>query len=108
MREHVIPPFEETARECIEEGAEVIVTACALYGALSLAGYNKIGGTEVPVLESIAVGVKTAEMLGDLYRSLGISTSKHLTYQSLLTPEMRDQLSAPFFGERGAGAARES
>jgi allantoin racemase len=93
--EHVVPAFEQTALECIEEGAEVIVTACALLGALTLAGYEKIGGTEVPVLDSVAVGIKTAEMLGGLHRSLGLSTSKHLTYQSLVPPALRAQLTAP-------------
>lgn len=95
--EHVVPAFEKTALECIDEGAEVIVTGCALYGSLTLAGYNKISGTDVPVLESLAVGIKTAEMLGDLHRSIGLATSKHLTYRSHLTPDIRDNLAAPFF-----------
>jgi allantoin racemase len=97
VREHVIPAFEQVAHACIEDGAEVIVTACALYSALTLAGYRKIGGTEVPVVESVAVGVKTAEMLGDLHQSLGISTSKHLTYRNELPGPMRDSLAAPYF-----------
>lgn len=97
VREHVIPAFDETARGCIDDGAEVIVTACALFGALTLADYNKVSGTEVPVVDSLAVGIKTAEMAGDLYRTLGVATSKHLTYQSQLPPETRDALMAPFF-----------
>lgn len=96
LREHVIPAFEQVAHACIEDGAEVIVTACALYSALTLADYRKIGGTEVPVVESVAVGIKTAEMLGDLHRSLGISTSKHLTYRNELPAQMRDSLIAPY------------
>ena len=99
LREHVIPPFEEVARACIEDGAEVIVTACALYSAMTLADYRKIGGTDVPVVESVAVAIKTAEMLGDLHRSIGISTSKHLTYQNQLPPETRDALMAPYFAQ---------
>lgn len=97
VRANVIPAFEQVARECIDEGAEVIVTACALYGCLTLAGYNKVSGSEVPVLDSVAVGIKAAEMMGDLYRTLGVSTSKHLTYQSLVPADMREQLTAPFF-----------
>ncbi len=97
VREKVIPPFEKVARECIADGAEVIITACALYGCFTLADYHQISGTTVPVVESVAVGLKTAEMLGDLRRTLGLSTSKHLTYHSYLTPQMRDQLTAPFF-----------
>lgn len=100
VREKIIPAFDKVARECIEDGAEVICTACGMFGALTLAGYNKVTGTEVPVLDCVAVGAKMAEMQADLRRSLGISTSKHLSYQSLLTPEMRDRLAAPFFPGR--------
>lgn len=95
--ERVIPPFEQVARECIEDGAEVIVTACALYASLTLAGYSRVTGTEVPVVESVAVGIKNAEMQGDLHRSSGLTTSKHRTYQSLIAPEVRDALTAPYF-----------
>lgn len=102
LEEKVIPHFEAVARQCIDDGAEVIVTGCALYGSLSVAGYNRISGTDVPVLEALSVGIKQAEMLGDLYRSTGLSTSKHLTYQSTVTPEMREQLLAPFIESPGA------
>lgn len=95
-REHVIPAFEKVAKECIEDGAEVICTAAGPLGVLSLAEYNKVSGTEVPVIECIAAGVKMAELLGDMNRLLNVSTSKHLTYQSL-PPEMIEMLSAPFF-----------
>lgn len=100
LLENVIPTFERVAHSCIEDGAEVIVTACALYSSLTLAGYNRISGTNVPVVESVAVGIKTAEMLGDLHRSLGISTSKHLTYLNQLTPQIRDSLMAPYFPQQ--------
>ena len=98
--EKVVPEFEKVARRCIDDGAEVIVTGCALYASFTLAGYNMIGGTQVPVVESTAVGIKTAEMMGGLYRSLGISTSKHMTYHNYVTPELRSQLLAPFDEER--------
>lgn len=93
----VVPAFEETARACIDDGAEVIVTSCALYASLSLAGYRTITGTDVPVIESVAVGIKNAETLGDLHRSLGVTTSKHLTYHNYVQPEVRDQLMAPYY-----------
>jgi len=97
VHDRVIPPFEDAARRCIDDGAEVIVTACALYASLTLAGYSRVTGTEVPVVESVAVGIKNAEMQGDLHRSLGLATSKHRTYQSLVAPEVRDALTAPWF-----------
>ena len=98
-RENVIPAFEKVAKDCIEDGAEVICTACGGCGCLTLAGYHKVTGTEVPVIENVAAGIKMAELLGDMRRALGISTSKHLTYQSFLPAEMRDALTAPFFPE---------
>jgi hypothetical protein len=36
----------EVAKECIDDGAEVIVTACGAFAALTLAGYNKVMGAE--------------------------------------------------------------
>ncbi len=96
VRDAVAPAFDEVARQCIDDGAEVIVTGCAMYAAFTLAGHNQVSGTVVPIVESVAVGMKQAEMLGDLRRTLGISTSKHLTYQTYLTQEMRDGLTAPF------------
>ena len=78
----------------------------AMERALTLAGHHHVTGTEVPIVESVAVGIKTAEMLGDLHRSLGISTSKHLTYRSLLDAETRDRLAAPFLREDPDGAER--
>lgn len=96
FREQVIPHFEATARQCIEDGAEIIVTGCGLYSSLSVWSYNRVSGTDVPVLEALSVGIKQAEMQGSLYRSTGLSTSKHLTYQSTVTPEIRQQLLEPF------------
>ena len=96
--EKVVPEFEKVARRCIDDGAEVIVTGCALYASFTLAGYNMVSGTQVPVVESTAVGIKTAEMMGSLYKSLGLSTSKHMTYHSYVTPEMRADLLEPFGG----------
>jgi len=96
LEEKVLPHFEATAKECIADGAEIIITACALYSSLSLIGYNRISGTQVGVLEGMSVAVKQAEMQGELYRSTGLSTSKHLTYRSDLTEELRGQLMADF------------
>jgi Asp/Glu/hydantoin racemase len=75
----------EVAKELINDGAKVIVTACGVFAALTLAGYNKVTGTEVPVIENVAAGVKMAELLSDVRKTLGISTSKCLTYQWLLS-----------------------
>lgn len=72
----LIPNLERVARECIADGAEVIAVGCGYYGAiLSLHGYNQILNTEVPVVDCSAAGLKTAEMLVDLRRSIGLRKS---------------------------------
>ena len=97
-REHVIPKFEAVAKACVDDGAEVIATACGGFGALALAGYNKIGGTEVPIVNNLVAGLKLAEMLVDIRQTLGVSTSKHLSY-SCLPRELFDELTRPFLGQ---------
>lgn len=101
VHERVVPAFEEVARGCIADGAEVIVTGCAMYAAFTLAGYRTVTGTEVPVVESVAVGIKAAEMQGDLYRTLGISHSKHLTYRDEVPAALRASIDQQWFGGRG-------
>jgi allantoin racemase len=97
ISEHIIPSFEKIAKECVNEGAEVIVTACCGLGpALTMAGYNKVAGTEVPVIDCASVAIKMAELLSDVRKSLGISTSKSLTYQSL-PKEVVEKLQRPFY-----------
>ena len=82
-----VPPFEKEAKKMMEDGAEVIVVGCASLGpALSLAGYNKVEGSRVPVLNATAAAVKFAEAAAYLNRKLGLTTSKALKYQSLPKP----------------------
>lgn len=88
----VVPAFDEAARACIADGAEVIVTACGMYGALSLVGHSIVTGTDVPIVESVAIGIKQTEQMGSLNQTLGLRTSKHLTYRSNLSEQQRDAL----------------
>jgi Asp/Glu/hydantoin racemase len=79
-----IPPFEAEAKKLVADGAEVVIAGCASLGpALSMAGYQSVSGTRVPVVNATGVAVKMAEAFGYLKRALGISTSKALKYQSL-------------------------
>jgi len=79
-----VPPFEEQAKKMAEDGAEVVVVGCASLGpALSLAGYNSVGGARVPVINATAAAVKMAEAAACLKERLGLSTSKALKYQPL-------------------------
>ncbi len=79
----LIPNLERIARQCIDDGAEVIIVGCGYYGPiLTLHGYNKIPGTGVPVLDCSAAGLKMAEILADLQKSIGLSKSSALFFRS--------------------------
>lgn len=80
---HFIPNFERVARQCIAEGAEVIIVGCGYYGPiLSMHGYNEIPGAGVPVLDCSAAGLKMAETLVDLHRSTGLRKSSAMFFNS--------------------------
>jgi len=86
------PQFEELCRACIADGAEVIIPACAaLSPATSLLGYKEVPGTGVPVIDITQAGVKMAEMLVDLKRSIGLGKSQKSVYKSL-PPKVRDRM----------------
>jgi allantoin racemase len=78
----MIPNFERVARQCISDGAEVIIVGCGYYGPiLTMHGYNEIPGTGVPVLDCSAAGLKMAETLADLYKSTGLRKSSALFFR---------------------------
>ena len=68
--EAVCKDFIKIAKGCIADGAEVIITGCALLAPLlTLSGLTEIG--KVPVINPVLVGIKWAEMLVDLQK-LGV------------------------------------
>jgi allantoin racemase len=76
-----IPRFEEKARECIADGAEVILVGCAYYGPLLRAvGYDEIPGTGVAVVDSTTVALKYLEAMTSISMKMGMvkSTRQHL------------------------------
>lgn len=77
-----IPNLERVARQCIADGAEVIVIGCGYYGPiLSVHGYHQIPGTGVPVVDCSAAGLKMAEAQADLHRSIGLRKSTALYFK---------------------------
>jgi allantoin racemase len=71
--------FEKTARECIADGADVIIAGGQLFGPLFLKHkFNQIPNTGVPVIEVSACGLKFAEVLVRLRRSIGLAKSQHM------------------------------
>jgi len=80
----LIPRFEQVALGCIADGAEVIVVGCGYYGPiLSLHGYHEVPGTGVPVVDCSAAGLKMAESLADLRRTIGLKKSTALYYRQV-------------------------
>ena len=78
----LIPNFEKVAKECINDGAEVIIVGCGYYGPiLTTHGYNEIPGTGVPVLDCSAAGLKLAEAQADLHKSIGLKKSTALYFK---------------------------
>lgn len=71
----IVPDVLETARRCVEDGAEVIIlvgtnlaVACTLAGVASV----EVDGREVPLLNPLVVAFKTAETMTDLRAKLGL------------------------------------
>ncbi|WP_205992269.1 aspartate/glutamate racemase family protein [Paraburkholderia sp. Ac-20347] len=65
-----IPRFDEAARQCIADGADVILVGCAWYGPLlRRAGYTCVSGTRVPVADSTTVALKYLEAMIGVARS---------------------------------------
>jgi allantoin racemase len=53
-------------------------------------GYNQVGNTGVPVIDSAAVALKMAETLADLQKNIGLRRSTSLT--SIYSPAPRKML----------------
>jgi len=82
----VIENFNEVGKTCIEDGAEIIIIGCGFISPmLSTSGTRHLDN--VPIIDPIMVGIKTAEMLVDLKKA-GIPTiSRKGLY---LTPPYED------------------
>ena len=104
LRGEVIPRFEKVAHGLIEDGADVIVTACGNYAAFSVHGYAQVAGTKVPVVEATAAGTHMAKLLGEMHRRYGLKTSKHGAYAGV-APNVAAWAIASARGEPGPSAA---
>ncbi|MFN0300339.1 MAG: aspartate/glutamate racemase family protein [Burkholderiales bacterium] len=70
--------FTKTANECIADGADVIIAGGQLFGPVfQRYRYFTVPDTGVPVVEVAACGLKMAETLVSLKRSIGLVKSEH-------------------------------
>ena len=68
-----IPEITDKAEELVKEGAEVILNGCTASAPLAtLANLVKVGNRDIPILDSLAVAIKTAELMVELQSNLGI------------------------------------
>jgi allantoin racemase len=76
--EEFVSQMERVARELIDDGADVIVGGCQFFGGiLDRAGYSGIiKGTGVPFIDCAAAGLKMAESMVSLGRSVGLKKSE--------------------------------
>ena len=77
----VVEDFEAKARECIDDGAEVLIAGG---GVLSMI-LTRVGLKEVdrvPVIDPLLIAIKLAEMMVDLYKSGIPVASRKGIYQS--------------------------
>ncbi|MBV7482953.1 aspartate/glutamate racemase family protein [Bordetella sp. BOR01] len=72
----LIDRFRDAARGMIARGADVIVPGeMPLNVLLAVNGVSEVDG--VPIIDGLAVTIKTAEMLADLRRTTGLAQTRH-------------------------------
>lgn len=84
--QYTVDAVTEVARECVADGAEVIVIGCCGTGPiLSTAGFNKLtfDGQEVPILDPMMVAAKMAEASADIKRGTGLPIPSHVRNHAL-------------------------
>ena len=80
--------FEKTARECIADGADVIVAGGQFFGPIFLRHkFFTIPNTGVPVVDCAACGLKLAEMLASLRQTIRLNKSEHMHSPFLTQPK---------------------
>lgn len=71
--------LEKTSRECIEDGADVIIAGGQLFGPVfQKYKFFTIPNTGVPVVEVSACGLKLAQTMADLQRTISLRKSEHI------------------------------
>ena len=78
----MVPDLMDKAEELVKDGAEVIIIGCGGLAPLAtLRGVAKVREKDIPILDCVAITLKTAEMMVDLRTNLGIPvTSRASTY----------------------------
>lgn len=95
--------FSDAANECIAQGADVVIAGGQLFGPVfQKFGYTTVPGTGVPVVEVASCGLKLAEALVGLRRSVGLAKSEHPNAPFRTPPADAVALACRTFGITGA------
>ncbi|WP_433457810.1 aspartate/glutamate racemase family protein [Pseudochelatococcus sp.] len=82
-RAEIVPRFDAVARECVRDGAEVVLIGCTFYSPLlRAAGYTEVAGTGVPVVDAATVALKYTEAMGQIALSTGLVKSNRLALRA--------------------------
>ena len=91
-----IPRFEEVARACVSDGADVVLVGCGYYGPLlRTAGYTHVPDTGVPVVDSTTVALKSLESMVRIAEVTGVVKSERAQFRAP-PREAIDRCRAPF------------
>lgn len=75
--------FDETARDLVKDGADVIICGNQLFGAvLDHFGRLTCTSNNVPILDNAAAGLKTLQTLASLRASVGLNVSRTGVFRS--------------------------
>jgi allantoin racemase len=94
----LIDSFTAAARRAIALGAEVLIPGAGPLNLLLAArGVNRVD--DVPVLDSLAVGLKFCEMRVDLYKSTGVVPCRRGLFNARPPREIVDHMRGLYFTE---------
>ena len=79
----------QKGKECVEEGANVVVVGCnGLAPLCTVSGVARLGREEIPLIDCLSVGIKTAEMVVELNKKLGLPFISRAGFYAL--PRQKD------------------
>ncbi len=95
--EVVAEDIAKNAEKCVEEGADAVIVGCnGLAPFCTASGAAKVGENEIPLIDCVAVGIKTAEMIVDLNKQLGLPFISRAGFYSLPRQKDLDRVRSTF------------
>jgi len=89
----------ELARECVADGADVIVLGCAgtsMFCSMAVLNKVTVGNQEVPILDSVLIAMKMAEMAVEIKQSTGLPIPSRSKNYVLPSPEDWERVRSAF------------